>query len=405
MIEWEAIINRALRVEKTPMFVFSWPHVEQAVQELQRAERTVEGLPIRHWLSFKTQPLRQLVQSWCEVGRSVEVVSEFELLAARAEGFDVDRILVNGVAKHNWLERRSQRGLRVHFDSLREIEALRELASEDKWRVGLRVHVSQEHDPDDPAFGGQFGLTTEECGEGYNQLRSAGLNVESLHFHLRSNVETPHIYGEAIQEIRDLCSTIKTSPRYLDCGGGIPVPGEYTLENQQREFNLSEFFAVIQNECRALTSLDEIWLENGRFLTSRAGVLVLTVLDRKNRADGCYLLCDGGRTNHALVSDWEIHFVTVHPQRTGKAVGLTTVCGPTCMAYDRLCRVALPEDVEVGDKIIWHNAGAYHLPWETRFCHGLAPVVWCGAGEDARMVRKRESFESWWESLGTDESR
>ena len=384
------------------MFVFSWPHVEQAVQELQLAEESCEGPPIRHWLSFKTQPLRYLVRSWREVGRNIEVASEFELLAAQTEGFDIDRILVNGVAKHNWLGPHSQRGLRVHFDSVREIEALGELASRDRWRVGLRVHVSQEHDPDEPAFGGQFGLTAEECGEAYDQLRSAGLGVESLQFHLRSNVEGPAIYGEAIQEIRELCAMLKMSPRYLDCGGGIPAPGERTPENREREFDLGAFFAVIKRECRALRSLEEIWLENGRFVTSRAGVLVLTVLDRKNREECSYLLCDGGRTNHALVSDWGVHTVTVYPRRLGEAVSLATICGPTCMAYDRLCRAALPEGVGVGDKIVWHNAGAYHLPWETRFCHGLAPVVWCGPGEDTKVVRKREGFESWWNALGVD---
>ena len=405
MSDWGPIVSRALQVEQTPMFVFSWPQVEQAIQELHRAQESVEGLPVRHWLSFKTQPLQCLLKSWREAGRSVEVVSEFELLAARAEGFDVDRILVNGVAKHDWLQRRSERGLRVHFDSMSEIEALRELASEDNWRVGLRVRVSQEHDPDEPAFGGQFGLTADECGEAYEHLRCAGLDVESLHFHLRSNVETPATYGEAIHELCDLCATVKMSPRYLDCGGGIPAPGERTLENEERTFNLPEFFAVIQNECQALTSLKEIWLENGHFITSRAGVLVLTVLDRENRKEGCYLICDGGRTNNALVSDWEIHTVTVVPPRSGTVVGLTTVCGPTCMTFDRLGRVALPENVEVGDKIIWHNAGAYHLPWETRFCHGLAPIVWCGPDNDISVVRKREAFESWWDAFGADKSR
>ena len=402
MIEWGHIVDTALRVEKTPVFVFSRPHVEQAVRELDQASKTVEGLPIRHWLSFKTQPLPELVHSWCQSDRGVEVVSEYELLAVRAEGLDVDRILVNGVAKHSWLEGRSQPGLRIHFDSLREVKSLSDRASKEKWRVGLRVHVSQEHDPDEPKFGGQFGLTGEECGQAYEHLRRVGVDVESLHFHLRSNVESPAAYGEAIREIHALCVRIKMRPRYLDCGGGIPVPGERTLENREREFDLTRFFEVIQGECQGLNFLEEIWLENGRYVTSRAGVLVLTVLDRKDRKEGRYLICDGGRTNHALVSDWGVNSVTVHPHRNGKVVGLTTICGPTCMVYDRLCRLGLPEDVEVGDRIVWHNAGAYHLPWETRFSHGLAPVVWYEAGGHARVVRYRENFAHWWGALRSD---
>ena len=33
-----------------------------------------------------------------------------------------------------------------------------------------------------------------------------------------------------------------------------------------------------------------------------------------------YLICDGGRTNHALVSDWETHRLEVFPDRQGEPV-------------------------------------------------------------------------------------
>ena len=56
--------------------------------------------------------------------------------------------------------------------------------------------------------------------------------------------------------------------------------------------------------------------------------------------------------------------------------------------------------MEVGDKIVWHNAGAYHLPWETRFSHGLAPVVWYGGGDEVMVVRERERFGNWWAEVG-----
>ena len=133
--------------------------------------------------------------------------------------------------------------------------------------------------------------------------------------------------------------------------------------------------------------MEEFWLENGRFVTSRAGVLVVTVVDRKEREGVRYLVCDGGRTNHALVSDWEEHRVEVYPKREGAETCMSTVCGPTCMAYDHLCRRELPSDVKVGDQLLWHNARAYHLPWETRFSHGLAPIVWYGSDDEVTLVR------------------
>jgi len=65
------------------------------------------------------------------------------------------------------------------------------------------------------------------------------------------------------------------------------------------------------------------------------------------------------------------------------------------MAFDRLCRSDLPTDIRIGDLVIWYNAGAYHIPWETRFSHGLAAVVWIDRG-DMGLARRRETFEEWW---------
>jgi diaminopimelate decarboxylase len=113
---------------------------------------------------------------------------------------------------------------------------------------------------------------------------------------------------------------------------------------------------------------------------------------------GCrFLLCDGGRTNHALVADWQHHAIGTYPLRSGPELP-TIVCGPTCTAYDRLARRPLPADVGVGDCLVWFNAGAYHLSWETRFSQGLAKVIWCDERMRLSLARPGEDHAAWWGS-------
>ena len=57
---------------------------------------------------------------------------------------------------------------------------------------------------------------------------------------------------------------------------------------------------------------------------------------------------------------------------------------------DRLGRWRLPRDLTAGDVIVWCDAGAYHLPWETRFSHGLCAVVWFDHDERMTVARSRE---------------
>jgi hypothetical protein len=68
------------------------------------------------------------------------------------------------------------------------------------------------------------------------------------------------------------------------------------------------------------------------------------------------------------------------------------------MTDDILGRLPLPDDIAVGDVIAWMNAGAYHLPWETRFSHGLCAVAWSDADDRLVLARPRESSEMWSQS-------
>ena len=65
------------------------------------------------------------------------------------------------------------------------------------------------------------------------------------------------------------------------------------------------------------------------------------------------------------------------------------------MAFDQLARMPLPRSLRAGDHLVWLDAGAYHIPWETRFSHGHAAVVW-HEERGLRLVRERQSFEDFW---------
>jgi len=391
---WKTIVRKVISEYGTPCYISAWNPIESALNEL----KVLDGiLPVKHWLSFKTHPLAPLVRKWGCLGYGVEVVSEYEFLATLAENISPELILVNGVAKHSWLTKYNVSGIRVHFDSLLEVEKLIEQARRCNWRVGLRCHVSEEYDPDEPIHGGQFGMLAEEMRDALGTLRSRNITPESVHFHLRTNVESPDCYARAIAELSDICTRIGFSPKYVDCGGGLPVRMDQFVvpapePNLPWLLNFRDVLNTIPNK---FPHAEQIWLENGQFVTARSSVLVVSVLDIKERPDSRYLICDGGRTNHALVSDWEVHNIFSRPQRTGRPRA-TTVCGPTCMAFDRLLRADLPEDIGIGDNIIWMNAGAYHIPWETRFSHGLAKVVWCNEDGSIFVARRAEEFLHWW---------
>src|SRR5258708_7413756 len=158
----------------TPFYLAAWEPIETAVRDL---EQITTQYPLKHWLSVKTQPVRPLLRRWAELGWGAEVVSEYEFRAALAEGFDPQSILVNGVAKHAWLPRYRVPGLNVHIDSLTEASTIGPLARELGWRLGLRLHVREEFDPDAPAFGGHFGMSGSEATSPLDVLQAQPQNA------------------------------------------------------------------------------------------------------------------------------------------------------------------------------------------------------------------------------------
>lgn len=397
MPDWLHYAGLASDAVGTPCFVMS----ELGVREgLDRLSALGSSVPLRHWMSLKTQPVARLVQLGIELGLGMDVVSEYELAGALSAGVSPERVLVNGVAKHRWLRKHGVRGLSVHLDSVAEVRELAGLARSMNWRVGLRCAIPDiSHQPGgEPAAGwDQFGMTAQEIRFATTVLADAGVAVRGLHFHLHTNVAHAGEYQRALEVVAEAASAAGIAPDYVDVGGGIPISGEQPVDGDAAAdtFDTAEFRDVLASVPSSLPSVREIWLENGRFLTGPAGVLVITVLDRKVRGDRIFLICDGGRVNHARMAAIERHEILLAPHRTG-ALRETVICGPTCSAVDRLGSWLLPDSIEPGDRVIWMTAGAYHMPLETRFSTGLAPVVWFNARHEAQVIRERETSSQWW---------
>lgn len=404
---WKRLANEALSLSTpTPFYVFSGEPIAERLAEMDAALREAGLRPetdnpkgkiaFKHWLSFKTQPLRPLVNLWRERGGSVEVVSEFELRAVLAEGFAPEQILVNGPAKHHWLADFELRGISVNFDSAAEVAALTARAKKLDWRCGVRINTREEFDPENPQYPTQFGFTPEEAVAAIKKLLRAKVRLETVHFHLRTNITSAQIYERAIAEVAEVCRAAKFQPKYLDIGGGMPVRHVLTRGGKvfDGEFGLRAFADMLRRATKQFPGLQSVWQENGRFVSAGSGMLVVKILDVKERRGLRQLICDGGRTMNALTSLWEQHELLSLEHRRGTET-LTAVHGPTCMAFDQLARIPLPRSLKPGDHLLWLEAGAYHLPWETRFSHGHAAVVWHD-GNGLRVVRERQGFDEYW---------
>ncbi len=252
-----------------------------------------------------------------------------------------------------------------HFmvDSADAIAQLRTEIDVTRCVVFARMAVSHESAVED--LSSKFGAAPEDVADILRSVRDAGAEP-ALAFNVGSGVRSPGAYEYAIGVAAEVLRTLPFRVRLVDIGGGFPRP--YPGFDVPP---LADFFAGIRRASSTLPLAEngELLAEPGRSLCATGMSTVVRVLLRKRESiyvnDGMY------------GAFWELRFDghkqhPVRAYRQGKPLEGSAeyfrVFGPTCDSTDRLPeRIALPQDIAVGDHLVFDNTGAYSLSGRTDF--------------------------------------
>jgi diaminopimelate decarboxylase len=188
----------------------------------------------------------------------------------------------------------------------------------------------------------------------------------------------------------DACKKLTTDFKVLDVGGGLGIPyaGQEPLE-------WNSVNAVI-GELKDEHNISEFWLEMGRYLTGPYGKYITKVVDVKRTYEKDILVLEGG-INHlarpALVNEFfpvELLRKSPNPEK------LFSLHGPLCTSLDFLGEHLLPDDVSVGDIIVFKQTGAYGFTESMPFflCHKLPGEAIIEQGY-LLIIREPQSANIW----------
>ena len=172
---------------------------------------------------------------------------------------------------------------------------------------------------------------------------------------------------------------------YLDLGGGLAVS-----YNGEPGADVARWGRIATAAARA-TGLSLI-VEPGRFLVANAGVLLTRVLYRKRVSGKSFVIADGGMTELLRPSHYQAYhrIEAVVARRTASVVD---VCGPVCESGDFLALDRELDDVEPGDLLVVHSAGAYGFVMASTYnARPRAPEVLVDGARWA-VVRRRETYD------------
>jgi diaminopimelate decarboxylase len=380
----------------TPAYVYSSRVIAGQYRRLTEA---LDGVSHRLHYSVKANSSLAVLRQLRELGAGVDIVSGGELFRALKAGFTGADIVFSGVGKTD-AELRAALEAQVF---LINVESEAELSVLDRVAAGLGVvapvalRVNPEVTVDTPhAYtrtgerGNKFGIPYDEVvGVARRALDLPGVRLLGLDMHVGSQIAQFGPYEAGIERLLELRAEIDgfgAAPlRYLDAGGGLAV-----TYDAERPIDIEHFAARLAALISG-TGL-ELILEPGRFIVGNAGVLLTRVLYRKRSGGKEYIIVDAGMNDLLRPSHYQAYH-RIEAVRAAKGRTLASVVGPVCESGDFLALDRDMEDVEEGDLLAIHSAGAYGFVMASNYNSRPRPPEVIVDGARYSMATERESYD------------
>jgi len=350
----------ALAATGTPRYAYSAAAVRSARAELD-ALRQVD----RVLYSMKANPNPELLKVMRGLGVGFECVSPGEVARLRALFPDLaasEVLFTPNFAPRAEYEQAFADGIPTTVDNLWALESWADcfrgrelfLRLDPGHGAGHHRHVRTA------GLDSKFGITLADAPRAAARAAELGATVVGLHLHLGSGIRDATAWREAGDALASVAGLFPAA-RVLDLGGGLGIPTEDgALDLGALDAHLGELKARLPG--RAL------WLEPGRFLVARAGVLLARVTQTKGKGHARFVGIDAGMNTLIRPALYGAHHPIVNLTRLDEpAVEVADVVGPICETGDVIGHARRLPRCEEGDVLLIADAGAYGAAMSSRY--------------------------------------
>jgi diaminopimelate decarboxylase len=384
----------------TPLYVYSTAAIHSRYEAFDRAFRAV---PHTVCYSVKANSNLSILRLLARKGCGFDVVSGGELervlTADRKAG---GTVVFSGVGKtREELTVALKAGILLfNVESESELWALAESAGRLRKRARVAVRVNPDVTAETHPYIStglhqhKFGVPIRDARALYAKASGARyLNACGVSVHIGSQITDVAPFAEAVSRVAELVRVLREdghSIAYVDAGGGLGIPYDTASPD--------EFCNYVESYARAVTAplrdLDvHLLLEPGRAIVGPAGVLLTSVIYRKENDGKRFLVVDAAMTDlirPALYGAYhEIVPVTPNTAPAGKSE-VVDVVGPVCETGDFFARDRELPAVAEGDLLAILDVGAYGMVLASNYNSRLRAPEILVAGKSAKLIRRRE---------------
>ncbi len=355
---WEAPHKRRILLEiatrESAAFVYDMAALDAMIAAVLRVKS------VGRWAyAMKANWHAQILRRVYGAGLSLECVSQGELEHAfdSVPALEPERVLFTpNFAPRAEYEFGFAKGVRVTLDNLYPLKMWPEVFRGREIFVRIDPGFGRGHHSHVRTAGvhTKFGVSLSDADELIALTRGVGARVAGLHAHTGSGIfdvanwtETGALLGRLAQRFPEV--------GVINLGGGIGVPEQ----TGHHEIDLGRLDRGVAALCREFPRL-EFWMEPGRFLVAKAGVLVAVVTQLKGKGDVQYVGIATGMNSLIRPALYGAHHDIRNLTRVGMPMShRVNVVGPICESADQFGADRWLPDTLEGDVLLIATCGAY----------------------------------------------
>ena len=218
------------------------------------------------------------------------------------------------------------------------------------------------------------------------------LKVAGVSVHIGSQITDVAPFAEAGERVADLVRDLRAdghSIDYVDTGGGLGIA--YQRPDLEFPDYVAEYARAVTKPLRGLNV--HLLLEPGRAIVGPAGVLITSVLYRKENDGKRFLVVDAAMNDlirPALYGAYHEIVPVVQSKELSAKKEIVDVVGPVCESGDFFARDRELPRVEEGDLLAILDAGAYGMVLASNYNTRPRPAEALVSGKSVNVIRKRE---------------
>lgn len=375
---------------QTPCFILDKEELKRSIQGFygalkQNFKQTVIGY------SVKTNGTPYCLSLAKEEGAYAEVVSYDEYELALACGFSQNQIIYNGPmkSKATFLEA-IQKGAIVNIETKRELYWLKDLPEDKIHSVGLRLNINiskvSPEDADDENDNSRFGFSddTSEFVQAIQFIKKLPqVELKGLHIHRTAHGRSIRFYKKSIEYACNIIRKYNLKLDYMDVGGGYF--GIFPNKPTYQEYS-DAFYEVLKRY-----DLNDLCIivEPGNALVASCFQFLSEVIDVKQVEENCWFITtDGSRNDIDPFFKKSSYLSEVLYKSNADVVETQIISGCTCLEYDRMFTIKEQPLLQVGDRILYRNVGAYTMCLSPMFIRYL-PNIFVYENGSYHLIREK----------------